>query len=62
MYITWVTKIFTYNLVQVHQKKTKCNKGVTGNDDCLVTCHSTMLTVVRFLQLSFIFGIKLDTG
>jgi len=39
----------------------------TGKPDsdhlcCLVTCHSTMLTVVRLLQLSFISGRKLDAG
>jgi len=44
------------------KRKTKYNKGVTRTDDCLVTSHSTMLTLVRFLQLSFISGRKLDTG
>jgi len=48
--------------VQKFLLKTKYNKGVTRTDDCLVTCHSIMLTVVRFLQLSFLSGRKLDTG
>jgi len=44
------------------KRKTKYNKGVTRTDDCLVTSHSTMLTVVRIFQSSFISGRKLDAG
>ena len=62
IYITRCPKFLTYNLVQVHHKKTKYNKRVTRTDDCLVTSDSTMLTVVRFLQLSFISGRKLYAG
>ena len=35
-------------------KKNKYNKGVTRTDNCLVTPHSTILSVVRMLQLRFI--------
>jgi len=38
----------TSDLMLKHQKWQHC----TPTDDFLVTCHSTMLTVVRFLQLS----------
>jgi len=59
-----VSKIFDLQscVSSLHQKKTKDNKGVTRTDDCLGNSHSTMLTIVRFLQLSFISGIKLDAG
>jgi len=44
------------------KRKIKYNKGLTRTDVFLVSCHSTMLTAVGFLQHSFISGRKLDTG
>jgi len=56
MYITRGSKIFLTILCKYIKRKNKYNKGITQTDDYLVICQSTMLTVARFLQLSFCIG------
>jgi len=40
-----IQKFLLTILCKYIKRKTKYNKGVARSDDCLVTCHSSMLTV-----------------
>jgi len=44
------------------KRKIKYNEGVTGTGNCLVTYHSTVLTVVIISPIQFISGGKQDAG
>jgi len=52
----------THNRVQVHQKKNQIQQGVTRTDNCLVTSHSTILTVVRISPTQFCIWQKTGCG
>ena len=62
MYITRSQKFWLTILCKYIKSKTKCNKGVTRTDDCLVTCHSTMFIVVRCSPIQFYIWQKTGCG